>query len=928
MKKGIIIAVIVLLLGAAAVAVHFFKPQQFLFFRDTPAYKAVPADAALFVEINSLRSLLNDNAVLQEFFEAGIWPSFFEARDHFDSISNLPDVSALRNEKLVVAFKFEGRNELSPLFIVQAGGENKQKHWFQIIDNFFPASAHQKKQRSYDNFTITDLSDAQGRNVFSYAFAEGLLLSGPKSVLIEQGLRQLDSHSLLENRGFKKVNTLAKKQEDISLYINQKYLPNSVAHWLSNETVSTVNELGEMRSMRQNRDIYEFEKFADWTEFDINISDDGIKATGVSVAYDSLFHYLSIFEGQQPGRFRADKLLPDNTSLFVDITFSNYDDFSEKLENYFRNSSQFYKREVNLKNMGRLCRTDLKVMLQNIVNDEVIMAYTIIPDEPAKKSGVIIIPVRNRNAAEGQILQMLKNYAEQKKTELSDYSVTIDNMRKLYAYKFPFPSLPGEWLGKPFYSLRADYVGFWENNIVFATSENELAEYYRKMSAGEFLSKNANYQKFTQNIDSRANINVFADIGRSFSLGKELLESSLYKKMQIRSANIKKFRYLNWQISHTGKETFQNNVSIGYSKTVQADAKALAKSSIGSKLSIAPQIVKSSSDKQRNNIVVQDQKNVLYLLSPDGEILWKRNLAGKIVSEIFAVNAANGALQYLFNTKSTIFLLDKDGNDVSPFPVPIPSEATNGIAVFDYDNKRNYRIFVADGENRIRVYDMNGKTVSGWKFDKTESEVTTPVQHFRVSGKDYIVFKDKNRIYIRDRQGESRTEIEAKFENSANPLIFNASGKAKLITTDKKGLVYYLYFDGAYETVKAGSYSAKHFFTAADLDGNGSLEFIFADGDQLTVTGGKGDKLFSQKIKGGITGCPIVFNLDGTAKKIGVYSEKAGRIHLFNHDGTPLDGPQLKAGSSFTIGKLNNSTPTINLICGDGSGQISIIALN
>lgn len=928
MKKGIIIAIVVLLLGAAAAAIHFFKPQQFSFFRDTPAYQAVPADAALFLEINSLRSLANDNAVLQELFEAGILPSFFETREHFDSILNLPDISALRNEKLVIAFKFEGRNELNPLFIVQAGGENKQKHWLQLIDNFFSAPAYQKKQRNYDNFTINDFSDAQGRNVFSYAFAEKLLISGPKSVLIEQGLRQLDSHSLLENHGFKKVNTLAKKQEDISLYINQKHLPGSIAYLLNSETVSLVNELGETRTIRQNRDIYEFEKFADWTEFDINISDDGIKGTGVSVAYDSLHHYLSIFEGQQPGRFRADKLLPDHTSLFIDVTFSNYNDFSEKLENYFRNTNQFYKREVNLKNMGKLCRTDLKVMLQNIVNEEVILAYTMIPDDPAKKSGVIIIPVKNRNAAEGQILQMLKNYAEQKKMELSDYSITIDNMRKLYAYKFPFPSLPGEWLGKPFYSLKADYVGFWENNIVFATNENELAEYYKKMSAGEFLSKNSNYQKFTQTIDSRANINVFADIGRCFSLGKELFESSLYKKMQVRSGNIKKFRYLNWQISHTGKETFQNNVFISYSKIIQADAKALAKSSIDSKLLIAPQIVKASSDKQRNNIVVQDQKNVLYLLSSDGEILWKRNLAGKIVSEIFPVNAANGALQYLFNTKNTIFLLDKDGNDVSPFPVPIPSEATNGIAVFDYDNKRNYRIFVADKENRVRVYDMTGKIVSGWKFDKTESEVTTPVQHFRISGKDYIVFKDKNRIYIRDRQGESRIETEARFENSVNPLILNTSEKTKIIATDKKGLVYYLYFDGTYETVKAGSYSAKHFFTAADLDGNGSLKFIFADGDQLTVTDEKGSKLFSQKIKGGIFDCPTVFNLDGTAKKIGVYSEKAGRIHLFNSDGTPLDGPQLKAGSSFTIGKLNNSTPIINLICGDGSGQISIIALN
>ncbi|MCL1821207.1 MAG: hypothetical protein FWG22_00120 [Prolixibacteraceae bacterium] len=927
--KRIIVIIILLVIVALGVALYFFKPQQFLFFRDSPAYKAIPTDAAMFFEINSLRSLSADNAVLQELSDAGFWPSFFEAKEHFDSITSSLEVASLRNEKLVAVFKFKGRDELSPLFIVHGGNDNKQKNWIYIIDHFFPATAHNRKQRSYDNFTITDITDAQGRNVFSYAFGEGLLLAGPKAILVEQGLRQLNSQGLLENQGFKKVNTLAQNHEDISLYVNQKYLPSSVMYHLSNETVSSVDEFGETRTVRHSRDIQEFEKFADWSEFDINISDDGIKCTGVSVAYDSLYHYLSVFERQQPLRSYASRLLPDNTSLFVDVTFSDYNLFSEKLENYFTNTGQFYKREVNLKTMGRQSRTDIKVMLGNIVSNTVIMAYTTIPDDPSRKSGVIVVPVKNRNNAEGQILQMLKNYAEQRKAELSDYSVTIDNARKHYAYKFPFPSLPGEWLGKPFYSVKANYVGFWENNVVFATGENELAEYYKKMSNGEFLSKNGSYQKFMQNADSRANINVFVDIAHGFPLGKELLESSLFKKMTARSSSLKKFRYFNWQISYSKKETFHNNVSVSYGKIIQSDAKALAKSSIGSKLAIAPKIVRNPADKQRSNIVVQDQKNVLYLLSTDGDILWKRNLASLIMSEIYPVNSPkNGDLQFLFNTKSTIFLLDKDGNDVSPFPVPIPSEASNGIAVFDYDNKRNYRIFLADKENHIKVYDITGKQVSGWKFDKTESEVTTPVQYFKVAGNDYLVFKDKNKIYILNRQGESRVEPKATFENSANPLILSASGKAKIIATDKKGTVYNLFLDGAFESVKAGSYSAKHFFTAADFDGDGSLEFIFADGDQLTVTDEKGEKRFSQKIKGNISFCPIVFSLDETSKKIALYSEKGGRIYLFHHDGAPFDTPWLKAGSPFTVGKLNSSNPAANLITGDGTGQISIIALN
>ena len=64
-----------------------------------------------------------------------------------------------------------------------------------------------------------------------------------------------------------------------------------------------------------------------------------------------------------------------------------------------------------------------------------------------------------------------------------------------------------------------------------ANSENEVASYIRKMDVGETLSKNSGYQQFMRKADSRACINVFFDIARGFNMGSEILDATLFRKI-------------------------------------------------------------------------------------------------------------------------------------------------------------------------------------------------------------------------------------------------------------------------------------------------------------------------------------------------------------------------------------------------------------
>jgi hypothetical protein len=369
---------------------------------------------------------------------------------------------------------------------------------------------------------VTDISNSQGLSVFTFAFADGLLLASPKSVLVEQALRQMDSNTIMDISGFAKVNRTASRQTMASVYINHSFFPGLISQWLNNEPIGRTNEFGETQFLRYGREVNAFREYAGWTELDIKLNDDGIRLNGVSSAFDSVNHYLSIFLKQQPLRFQADKLLPANTAYYVSYSISDAGDFFKRLENYFRATDQYYNREEKFRKMASETRTDVKLLLQSVLVNEIVLAITTISPETGGKSGIIVIPSRDRTAAEGQILQMMNKHAERNGQTLSDLSVTIDADKRLYAYKFPYPSLPGIWLGNPFNAVKAGYIGFWENNLVMAENVNEITSYFRTMNNGETLAKDMGYQRFMMGSDSRANMNVFLDVARGFNLGKEV----------------------------------------------------------------------------------------------------------------------------------------------------------------------------------------------------------------------------------------------------------------------------------------------------------------------------------------------------------------------------------------------------------------------
>ena len=206
---------------------------------------------------------------------------------------------------------------------------------------------------------------------------------------------------------------------------------------------------------------------------------------------------------------------------------------------------------------------------------------------------------------------------------------------------------------------------------------------------------------------------------------------------------------------------------------------------------LGPIIVKNHIN-NKNEIIVQDSENKIHLINNDGQVEWTKKINGKILKEIHQIDTyKNGKLQYVFNTENNLFVIDRKGRNVGRFPLKFDDKITKPISIFDYDKNKNYRLLITQNRE-LFMFDSKGKRVKGFEYKK-KSEIITKPKHFRISGKDIIVFKTINELLILNRRGKIRIKPKGNYNYSNNEIyqhennLVSTSNKNEIIKINMKG---------------------------------------------------------------------------------------------------------------------------------------------
>ena len=739
-------------------------------------------------------------------------------------------------------------------------------------------------QQNLGETTVLKMVSGPDRTTY-FAMKNGLILSSSELELIKASIDQLSNGtSLRNNPDFRKAVDAAGKNVDANLFVNFKKLPSHLKRTLRpdrSELATTV------------------ENFASWMELDMNMKSDGFTFNGFSYCSDSLPEYLGLFLNQTPQDISFPDVLPSNTASFLFFGISDAISFSSSYRALLQKTGKLDDLEAELDSLNELYGIDIEQNILGWLGN----SFGICITEPARET-----------FAENSYLVMHTKSSELADKLLSDLCTAVNDVtgkdaephtvNGMVIHRFPLSGLMEKLFGSDFATYGTPHYVIIDDHVVFGVSAASLASYLQFVQADRTLGKELAFSRFAENLGSTFNIFSYNQIKRSEKILNAYLNTDSQDALWANPTLIRNFEALGMQVTSTGS-SFYSSVFLKYNPNATAVKETSWKATIPGGATIAPVFVRNHVSGEAE-ILVQDSSNAVYLFNVAGQQLFRTKIAEPIRSRPTQVDAfKNGKLQYVFNTENYIYLIDRDGNVVDGYPIKLPASAITDLAVFDYDNDKDYRLLITCSNKHIYNFDIKGKRVNGWRHNSASDPTIHPFQHLLVSQKDYLITGESNgKIHLLDRTGKNRVTVQDRVDASKNNRlqVFKSTEAAftGVYITDTQGRIHRISLDGEVKPMDLGKFSPEHHFLVSDLDKDGKPEFIFSDLNMLQVFNYKKQKLFEQRIDPSAT-VPFIMDMGTSGKGIGYCFEDPEQLIVYDHKGQVKEGFPLSGKSVFDV---------------------------
>ena len=919
MRKVILFSGIIILIAAVAfLGIKYFpvkkeKPViQTFSTKQNPAFKAVPQKSPLIVEVKDQDGFFNaikgDNPLFAEFrstpeFE-NIFSNISRFRDFVSSRSGIGNL--LKSKSIIISVNSSGKNQLANLFLIQLNDQNESNSVIDVVSREL-GSEYTISRRNYDNTTVIN---AKSSNLsFYFACANDIFMISEDFILVEEALRQSNSANLLTNKEFTELYKTIEETALANIFINHQTISQVLSKVVAPEIRKTLTQIAS---------------YSNWSELDLSAKSTALELNGYSVTRDSSDNYLNIFHNQEAQKLTIDKAIPVNSSYFVALNLKNTGLFIDQYESYLRTKGNYYPREMNLIEFKKKTNTDPVKLIKDLAGTQVAGVYTNINKSNPFQNRFFVVELINSKEAGEKLGKAFSEYSRSGKAgdEKMMNEYVVGSKKPFNIYRLPIANMAESLFGRAFSGINAQYFALYEKYLICGDNLPGMKNYLQSLASGKTLANDSIYQISNKESQPKPNFYLYSRIPKVFRLKDVLFKPEVGAMLSSNEDVIRKFSTFSWQFSISDK-MIKNRLELKYDPNFKEEPQAIWQLKLEGKLAQKPVLVLNHKDLPNREVIVCDNQNNLSLINKEGLVLWTINIPGEIMSDIHQIDLyRNNKFQYVFNTKTQLYVIDRMGNKVGKYPITFKSIASNGVSVAEYGNNKEYRFIIAGEDKKVYLFDRDGRLIPKWNFEGTESLVTSPIQHFDIDGKDYLVVSDKQNIYFLDRQGKSREGQPAPFARSACPLYFFNDGNPRLISTDQQGRIHILDFTGQAEVKEVGKFGPAHRFAAEDLNGNGSPEYIFADGKKLTILSSDGKKMGEHSFSDVISETPFVCSMGKGNAKVGVVVKGENKVYLLDKNGSIARGFPLEGDTNFILGKFNDSNAWFNLIVGEQNNTL------
>jgi hypothetical protein len=909
-KKHLLILLLILVVGSG-----YFLLVKVYSNKGSNPWNFIPETAAWVYEGPQVVSSTN------KVFQTNLWkaleniPFYEELRSSVGLLDSLTGNDGsldriFRGNSLLVSAHVVKNDDFDFLFCFSLSGISEDKKVLDVVDSFLSSGRYKLSSRNYQGVTIYEVKAIDNPlTIFSYIIHSGVFAGSFTPFLVEDAIRSnanADKGFRMKNQSLFPLPNLA--NDDGNLYLNFRVLGGFLASFVDTQYKDEVRALAN---------------FAENGFLDFTVAEESILLNGFSLISAQQSNYLSTIDKQTSKNSPLFQFLPTNTGLLFLTTVEN------PLKWHKANFSYLEKMNSEWVGKGDKLVSDYDFSFERFfqsLGSEWMLAW-LENQTDVSPHKLLFVKTRDLNDLLNQLNQL-----SEKSTLAKGDSLFIDIYADTEIRELGIEEFPSLIFGPLYSGFEQVYYAVMGNYVVFGSSIVSLKNLLADIEAENTWAKSVSYNRFLEGTLKESNFSMMFHTQKIWNILIPMLDNK-WREFALNHATV-------LQGFDMGAVQFTDlNEHVYTSVTIRHDEKSTPKTSYQSfkKESITefskpivtrPILVKNHISNQLE-VLIQEENNVISLVSKDGVVLWQDSIkGGQIKGKVQQIDYfKNGKLQYLFTTSNSLYIVDRLGRTVDGFPLSYPEGVVaENVSVIDYDNSKQYRFMVVDKSGAIFMYSKERENLEGWRPLQTGGKLAVDPFHIRVKGRDFLIaLLEKGQLVAYTRRGEVvpgfPVDLGARTPNNLFVEVGSDFTKTLLTTINTEGIMVKINLEGKiveriqlYKPSKDTRFqlvkevSGNQFIIARqdltrmsilDNKGNDILEKDYLTSNQLSVQYyefGSGKKLFAitDKVQEFTyiydeTGKLVNYRPLESSDEVGVlYQEAIKKFHIYHVIGNEL----------------------------------------
>lgn len=639
-----------------------------------------------------------------------------------------------------ISLHYSAKDRVSPLLVINLEGVDKDQ-LLKLIES----NSERVTSRTFNGIKIN-----KGDGI-EYSFTDNKLIASTSAIILESSLRHIKSGvSILDNEEFCKAFNSVDLSEP-TLFFNHLQTGKLFSAYIDKALSGSIEFIS---------------RFTGWSLFELNSDRYSFKLTGRSYENKGIGNYISVFRDAKNGSRSVQSVLPSETYLLLDLSVS---DISRHIKNHIR-YKEFYGKTFSEVN-------------KNAVNW--------VESLKAKEVAVALVPF------EGELhwITLIRRRDPWYNSLEEKIGVKVrDSAIRTFHNKGYMARVFGE-----FFSFTKEESVLESGEWIFIGEKTLLAG----ISSGVF--KNFTMEQYLSGTKAHILTDRSGSMVTLIVNGSRLKDSLFSYFRDDHAVSLKKrFSDKNIMIAaleiNSGKngEPIYNVYAFADSMTVPLPpARESSSTSVSAKISPSVNLQKGPFEVKNftngeTEYLEQTPTGGLRLLSKDKKGIWTIPFSGKICGRVLQVDYfKNGKLQMLFTDANQIYLLDRLGRYVKPFPKKVDHEIALGPQIYDLKGDGDFAIMLLHRDNTLRLYDKNGSLYPMWSDIVVQGTFKGFPELFEDGSERYLLLRTDMETVIFTANGIRVTNLSGNNRLSNNTTVESA-GRAMVVVKTVKGRKIFL----------------------------------------------------------------------------------------------------------------------------------------